>query len=60
MSKIKQTEVKKHMEPLSFMVCVVKDLAEYPKRRQAFQKTNNRFLTCRKPHTAATKDTVSR
>ena len=39
-------------------LCVVMHLTKYLKRTQAFQKTNNLFLTCIKPHKAATKDTV--
>ena len=40
--------------------CEVRHLAKYPRRTQAFRKTNNLFLTCRKQYKAATKDHLSR
>ena len=69
MSKIKQSKLGKHMEPLKFKaykdpkLCIVTHLTRYLELTLPFRRTAKQaklFLSLNRPHSSVTKDTVAR
>lgn len=60
-NKISDIQVldKKFYKPITSVIKQITHLVEYLKRTQAFQKTNNLFLTCIKPYITAISKTVA-
>ena len=67
MSTIKQSRPGHHIEPLKFKcytqepkLCVVTHLTVYLQKTKPLRKTKKLFLSLQKPHSAVSKDTISR